>query len=87
MLTKEKYAKMIIVPWSTKSGNALFIILTLCLGLVVPPLAMADMEVTSSGDVGIGTSSPVASLEVRRSDGSATIKVDENSGAVQKTPA
>lgn len=84
MLTKEKYAKMIIVPWSTKSGNALFIILALCLGLVVPPLAMADMEVTSSGDVGIGTSSPVASLEVRRSNGSATIKVDENSGTVQK---
>jgi len=84
MLTKRNFAKKTMVSSNVKLGNALFVILAICLGIAVPPLALADMEVTSSGDVGIGTSTPVASLEVRRSDGSAAIKVDENSGTVQK---
>jgi hypothetical protein len=84
MLTKEKSARRKMVRWSIKPVNVLFVMVVLCLGLVGPSVAVADMEVTSSGDVGIGTSSPVASLEVRRSNGSATIKVDENSGTVNK---
>jgi len=38
------------------------------------------MHITSSGDVGIGTLTPASSLEVRRSDGTAKILVDEQSG-------
>lgn len=81
MLTKRKFAKKTIARWSM---NVLFVMLVFCLGLVGPPVAMADLEVTSTGDVGIGTSTPAASLEVRRSDGTAAIKVDENSGFVTK---
>jgi hypothetical protein len=68
----------------TKRKIVRFVAIAFGLGMVVTPLAMADMEITSSGDVGIGTSSPVASLEVRRSDGSATIKVDENGPFVKR---
>lgn len=37
--------------------------------------------VTPSGDVGVGTISPASSFEVRRTDGTAQILVDERSGA------
>lgn len=39
----------------------------------------AQLHVTPSGDVGIGTTSPAVSLEVRRTDGTAQLLVDENS--------
>jgi len=39
-----------------------------------------SLSFNSSGDAGFGTSSPAAALEVRRTNGSAQILVDENSG-------
>jgi hypothetical protein len=39
------------------------------------------LYVTPAGDVGVGTETPAASLEVRRSDGSAQILVDDQSAA------
>ena len=65
-------------------SKVLIMMIAFGFGLVGPTLALADLEVTSTGDVGIGTSTPVASLEVSRSDGSATIKVDESSPVVLK---
>jgi hypothetical protein len=60
------------------------VILAFFFGMIGPSQVFADLEVISSGDVGIGTSTPTASLEVSRSNGTATIKVDENSSTVVK---
>lgn len=68
----------------SKKRNTLVVGAVICLSLIAISSANADMEITSTGDVGIGTSTPAASLEVRRANGTATIKVDENSGSVQK---
>ena len=73
-----------MVRWGIKPRGALLVVVVFCLGMVGVPVAVADMEITSSGDVGIGTSTPTASLEVKRSDGTATIKVDENGPFVKR---
>ncbi len=41
-----------------------------------------SLGINNVGDVGVGTGTPTASLEVRRSNGTAQIKVDENSPTV-----
>jgi len=84
MLKKRKFAKRSMVRWGIKPSGALLVVVVFCFGLVGPTLALADMEITSSGDVGIGTSTPTASLEVKRSDGTATIKVYENGPFVKR---
>ena len=40
------------------------------------------LYVTPTGDVGVGTDTPVSSFEVRRSDGTAAIMVDEQSTTI-----
>ena len=46
-------------------------------------VAQSSLEVTPAGQVGVGTPTPTAPLEVERSDGSARILVDENSPTVE----
>lgn len=52
------------------------------LTMSMSPFAMAQdaIHVTPAGDVGFGTNTPIASVEVLRSDGSAMILVSETSG-------
>lgn len=47
---------------------------------VRPDAPTSSIDVAADGDVGLGTSSPDASLHVRRTDGSAAILVTEESG-------
>lgn len=49
-------------------------------GLAAGAVWAADaLNVAANGNVGIGTDSPSAALEIRRSDGTASIRVDERS--------
>ncbi len=60
---------------SSTLALVLLLALTATAGAQIP-----SIEVTPSGDVGMGTATPAASLEVERSDGTAQILVEENSG-------
>ncbi len=49
-----------------------------------PGAPTSSLDVDTNGDVGAGTSSPAASLHVRRTDGSAALLVQETNAASEK---
>lgn len=49
-----------------------------------PGAPSSAIDIEGSGDVGIGTASPTASLHVQRTDGMALLRVDENATAVSQ---